>query len=336
LLLAVNKGNAMPLDWSPFVEFVRRHQGFLLTTHVRPDADGLGSMQALAEALELVGKHVERVIPSGLPPRYQFLDPENKIRVFGPGDQPRGTCDALIVLDTGTWNQLADVGPFVRTFEGDRVVIDHHGTQDDLGAVRFVDTWSESTGRLAAQAIAALEVALNPAMASNLFAALSTDTGWFKHPNTTSATFELAATLVAAGAQPTPLFDVIYERKTLPQVKLGGRVQDRVTVCGDGRVAYSWVRLNDYPETGASPPDTEDMINLFAGLVGVDVRLFLIEQRDGGLKVSFRAKTIDVARVAEQFGGGGHKLAAGATLPGPFETARDRVLAAAETAINQP
>jgi phosphoesterase RecJ-like protein len=104
----------MPVDWSPFVDFVHRHQRFFLTTHVRPDADGLGSVQALGEALESLGKHVDRVIPSPIPPQYGFLDPDRRIAVFAsPGDQWRA-CDALVVLDTGTWNQLADVGPFVR------------------------------------------------------------------------------------------------------------------------------------------------------------------------------------------------------------------------------
>jgi phosphoesterase RecJ-like protein len=325
----------MPLDWSPFVDFVGRHERFLLTTHVRPDPDGAGSMQALGEALESLGKRVDRVIPSRLPPRYDFLDPQHRIAVFAPPGDAYRQCDAAIILDTGTWNQLADMAPLIRAFEGEKIVIDHHGTQDDLGAIQFVDRFSESTGRLAAEAICALRVPLNPTMASNLFAALATDTGWFRHPSATSVTFELAAKLVAAGAQPTPLYDAIYDRRREPQVKLGGRVQDRTTITGQGRIAYSWVRLSDYAETGAVPSDTEDMINLFSGIEGVEVRLLFIEQREGDVKVSFRAKTIDVAKIAEQFGGGGHKLAAGATVPGPFDAARDRVLRAAEIAVNQ-
>src|SRR5262245_40266417 len=144
----------MPLDWSPFVAFAFRHERFMITTHVRPDADGLGAMQALAEALEAMGKKVERVIPSPLPPRYDFLDPDHRISVFAaPGESLRN-CDALIVVDTGTWNQLADVGPFVRTFTGEKVVIDHHGTQDDLGATRYVEIEKvEATGRLVYDAI---------------------------------------------------------------------------------------------------------------------------------------------------------------------------------------
>ena len=100
----------MPIDWAPFVDLVNRNQRFLLTTHVRPDADGLGSLLALGEVLRLRGKEVRSIIASAWPPRYDFLDPEKTIERFTlPGDTWRGA-DVIIVLDTGTWNQLGDFG----------------------------------------------------------------------------------------------------------------------------------------------------------------------------------------------------------------------------------
>src|SRR5262249_21465509 len=138
----------MPLDWAPFVDLVRQHQRFLLTTHVRPDGDGLGSMLALADALAEMGKSADLVVASVLPPRYDFLDPTRRLRRFHlPGDEYRDP-DAVIVLDTGTWNQLGDFGTLLRDLDRPRAVIDHHLTQDDLGAIRFVDTSAEATGRL--------------------------------------------------------------------------------------------------------------------------------------------------------------------------------------------
>src|SRR5690348_7096634 len=114
----------MPLDWSPFVAFVQSHDRFLLTTHVRPDGDGLGALLALAEALERLGKRVHRVIPSRLPPRYEFLDPDGRLEVYTPPGERYRDCDAIIVLDTGTWNQLAGVADFVRSSPAEKVVID--------------------------------------------------------------------------------------------------------------------------------------------------------------------------------------------------------------------
>src|SRR5207302_831385 len=130
----------MPLDWSPFVDIARRHQRFLLTTHVRPDGDGLGSMLALAETLEARGKQTRLVVASAIPARYNFLDAEQKVQRFQlPGEECR-QADVAVVLDTGTWNQLGDFGTFLRQLTVPKVVIDHHQTQDDLGAVRLVDT----------------------------------------------------------------------------------------------------------------------------------------------------------------------------------------------------
>jgi phosphoesterase RecJ-like protein len=307
----------------------------MLTTHVRPDADGLGSLQALAEAMESRGKRVERILPSEPPPRCDFLDGEHRMRVFTPpGDELRD-CDALIVLDTGTWNQLADVGPFVRTFTGEKVVIDHHATQDDLGATRFVDTNVEATGRLAVDAIHALGATVTPTMATALFAALVWDTGWFRHSSTKRETMYLGGDLIEAGAKPTPMFEALFERNTREGLRLRGRYLERIEMRSNGRIAFSFVRFADYAETGATPHDAEDFIDYPRSIAGVEVALHFIEKRDKDFKVSFRARHMDVAKIAEQFGGGGHKLAAGATVSGPLESASDRVLQAVETVLEQ-
>jgi phosphoesterase RecJ-like protein len=241
----------------------------------------------------------------------------------------------LIVLDTGTWNQLADVGPFVRTFTGEKAVVDHHGTQDDLGATRFVDTSVEANSRLAMDAIRALGVKLTPTMATALFAALAWDTGWFRHSSTKSETMRFAADLIDAGAKPTPIYEDTFERTNLAGMRLLGRYLERIESRADGKIAFSFVRFADYAETGATPHDTEDFIDYPRSIEGTEAALHFGEKRDGEIKVSFRARRMNVAKIAEQFGGGGHKLAAGATVSGPLEAARDRVLQVVETALQQ-
>lgn len=319
----------MPLNWTPFVEFVNRRQRFVLTTHVRPDGDGLGSMRALAETLEAQGKQVQQVISSPLPARYDFLNPDGRIERFAmPGDAWKNA-DAVVVMDTGTWNQLGDFGPFLETFPGERAVIDHHKTQDDLKALTLVDTTAEATGRLAYEAITALGGRPTPAAADALFTAVAMDTGWFRHSNATAATFALAEKLVAAGARPEVLYEQLFERNTLGRLKLMGVALERLQVIEDGRVAYTEVYRSDYIATGALPMDTEDLVNFTRSVIGVEVGLFFVEQPRGGVKVSFRSRSrVDVARLAEQFGGGGHRLASGATLEDPLPEVRDRVLKA--------
>jgi phosphoesterase RecJ-like protein len=324
----------MPLDWSPFVELVRRHQRFLLTTHIRPDGDGLGSLLALVEALRALGKETAQVVASVLPPRYDFLDPGRLVRRFHlPGDEYRNA-QAVIVLDTGTWNQIGDFGTLLRTLEVPRLVIDHHITQDDLGGVRLVDTSAEATGRLVFEAVNALGWQLTPSAAHRLFVALAMDTGWFRHSNTTPATFTLAAQLTAAGARPTSAYSDLFEQSSQARLLLLGRVLNRLRRCHGDRICYTILRRSDYLETGASPQDSEDLVNYTVSIPGVEVGLFFMEQPRGGVKVSLRSRgKVDVARVAEQFGGGGHKAASGATLEDPLEDAHNRVLNAVAAAL---
>jgi phosphoesterase RecJ-like protein len=319
----------MPIDWTPFVELVRRPRRFLLTTHVRPDGDGLGSMLALAEALETLGKEVRMVIASTFPPRYTFLDPQRRIRPFeAPGEEYRDT-EAVVVLDTGTWNQLGNFGPFLRSLAVPKVVIDHHLTQDDVADLRLVDTTAEATGRLAHELIGALGVPLSARMASNLFVAVAMDTGWFRHSNATPATFALASELIAAGARPELLYDELFERNSLARLRLIGLILERLTVVLGGQVAYTELRRGDYEATGATPQDSEDLVNYTRSVAGVEVGLFFMEQPRGGVKVSFRSRgVVDVARLAETFGGGGHRQASGAVLQASLPEARARVLSA--------
>jgi phosphoesterase RecJ-like protein len=324
----------MPLDWAPLVELIRNSHRPLLMTHVRPDADGLGSQLGLADALRGMGKEPRVAIASKFPPRYHFLDPENKtVEIFKGAGEPFRTCDAIVVLDTGTWNQLGEFGSFLKAFPGPKAVVDHHKTQDDLGGFALVDTSAEATGRLAYDLIRALGQPVSTAAANFLFAALATDTGWFRHPNATAATFGLAEELVRLGASPTKLYEALYDSNPVARLKLHGVALSRLTVRAGGKIAFTEIFLKDYVDTGAVPGDTEDLINYPRSVEGVEVALLFIEQIEGGTKISFRSRSADVAKLAETYGGGGHKLASGAKVKDALPKAREMVLAAAEKAL---
>jgi phosphoesterase RecJ-like protein len=322
----------MSVDWSPLVDFLRTHDRPLLMTHIRPDADGLGAQLALHETLAAIGKKPRVAIASKLPPRYSFLDPDRKlIEDFRPANF--ADRDSVLILDTGTWNQLGDFGDWLKKTTLPRAVVDHHRTQDDLGGMRLVDIAAESTGRLAREIINALGLKLTPRVANHLFMAMATDTGWFRHPNATPRTFTLAAELVEAGANPTALYEELYESAPLARLRLVGVALERLQVRSDGKIAFTEIYLADYLATGAVPGDTEDLINHPRSVEGVEVALLFIEQPGGGTKVSFRARSMDVSKLAERFGGGGHKLAAGARTDDPLPKTRDAVLAAVEEAL---
>jgi phosphoesterase RecJ-like protein len=301
-------------------------------THIRPDADGLGAQLALHDALSALGKKPRVAIASKLLPRYEFLDPKRTvIEDFRPAAFADRDC--VVVLDAGTWNQLGDFGKWLQGSPLPRAVVDHHRTQDDLGGLQMVDVTAEATGRLAHEIIEALGAPLSPRAAHHLFMAVATDTGWFRHPNATAATFALCGELVARGARPTELYEQLFEAATLARFKLTAAALDRLALRAGGKIAFTEIKLSDYPATGAVPGDTEDLINYPRGVEGVEIALVFIEQQDGGTKVSFRSRFADVARLAEQFGGGGHKLASGTRVMRPLPEVRDAVLAAAERLV---
>jgi phosphoesterase RecJ-like protein len=294
-------------------------------------------MLALADVLQDRGKSVQMTVASKLPPRYDFLDPDRRIRPFAPPGDAYRTAEVAVVLDTGTWNQLGDFGTFLRTLAVPKVVIDHHLTQDDLGALRLVDATAEATGRLVYEAVTTLGGPLPASAAHALFVALAMDTGWFRHGNTTPATFSLASRLVTAGARPTAAYDHLFEENSPGRLRLTGLVLERLRLACDGRVAHTEIRRDDYEAVGATPQDSEDLVNYTRSVAGVEVGLLFMEQPRGGIKVSFRSRArVDVARIAEQFGGGGHRLASGAILQTNLDDAHARVLAAVASALDTP
>lgn len=324
------------INWRPFLDFVDRHNRFLLVTHMRPDGDALGCEVAMAGILRQKGKHVVAVNPSRTPDRYRFLDPDGRILHFADqltaaqlAQPPYAPIDAIIILDTSSWNQLGDMADFIRRSPAEKAVVDHHLSQDDMGAEVFKDTDAEAAAVLVFHAGLELGVDITPEIAEALFTALATDTGWFRFATVRPATLRTAARLVDFGAQPAKLYPILFEQNSLGRLKLMGRVLDRLEKTCDGRVACTWVELVDYVATGAKPPDTEDLVNFTLSLSGVEVGLIFVEQLGGGVKVSFRARNgLDCRRLAEQFGGGGHANAAGATLLEPLAEAKSRVLEA--------
>jgi len=319
----------MPIDWSPFVEMVRARQRFLLMTHIKPDCDAIGSEIGMAEVLRQLGKTARVVIVGAMPNRYSFIDPDREVMTFKPSAPEFKDVDASIVLDTGTWNQLGEVGSHLRGLNVAKAVIDHHRTQDDLGGIALVDPSAEATARLVVEAADALGVKITPKAATALFVALATDTGWFRHANTTPATFLLAERLARAGAKPNKLYEALYEQNTLPRLRLIGLALERLQVAGAGRIAYTEIFQRDFADTGAGPGDTEDIVNYPRGVQGVEVALCFTEQPGGSVKVSLRSReAIDIGAVAETFGGGGHRLAAGCSVQGSVPEVRAKLLAA--------
>jgi phosphoesterase RecJ-like protein len=317
------------IDWAPLAEIIRAHERFLITTHIRADCDAIGSELALAKVLESLGKHTLVANGDGVPEHIAFMDAEGRVKTVGttaPLEALRGF-EVLVIVDTSAWSQLGTAAEAVRSFRGQRVVIDHHVSEDDLGAAMFKDPSAEATGRLILELAEHLGAAVTSDIARLLFAAIATDTGWFRFPSVSEKTFAALAKLVAAGACPAQVFSQLYEQHSLPRLLLRGRILDHVTAECDGRLLWTYVTTGDFAETGAQKTDTEDAINMLLAVTGVEAAVMFVELEAGLTKVSLRSRgALDARAIAEQFGGGGHKAAAGVTFAGAREDVQRAIL----------
>ena len=321
----------MTIDWQSFRELISNHQRFLLISHIRPDCDALGSELGMAGVLEALGKDVRIVNGHATPPNLAFIDPQRRIKTIGEDIAADELADVevMMVLDTSAWAQLGPMGDVLRGAgpQVRKAVLDHHVGEDDLGAVLFKNTTAEATGRLVVEAAAELGVELTPEIATPLFAAIATDTGWFRFPSAGPVCYRTAAQLIEAGANPPAIYGELYERDSLGRVRLRGVILSRIVSELDGALAHTYVRRADFAATGALPSDTEDVVNMALAIYGTQVAVILVEQAQGGFKISFRSRCeLDCSEVARSFGGGGHKAAAGAFVEGTFEEVQGRVI----------
>ncbi|MCE9548671.1 MAG: DHH family phosphoesterase [Planctomycetia bacterium] len=326
----------MPIDWPRFVEIIKGHQRFVLTSHIRPDCDALGSELGMAGVLDALGKDVMIVNGQATPPNLQFIDPTRRLKALGKDVQAADLADrqVLMVLDTSAWAQLGPMADVVKATKAKKIILDHHVGHDDLGAEEFKNTQAEATGRLVVEAADHLGVKLTPEIATPLFAAQATDTGWFRFSSVTGEALRIAARLVDAGAVPQEIYTDLYEQDTLARLQLRGRIIARTRTELDGRLAHTAAMAEDFAVTGALPSDTEDVINLTLAISGVEVAVIFVEQPGGNFKLSFRSRSkVDCNAVAGQFGGGGHRAAAGASIAGPLDKARPLVLDAVRKAM---
>jgi phosphoesterase RecJ-like protein len=327
----------MSIAWDRLRQIIESHDRFLITSHVRPDGDSIGSELGMAAMLAQKGKQSEIVNASSLPARYGFLDPARRIRHHTPDLDPAvlNSAEVVIIVDTSAWQQLGSMAGVVRDTAAKKLIIDHHIGHDDMGAELFKDTDAPACGAILTEAVDHLGCELTPEIAEPLFVALATDTGWFRFSSTRGKAMRLAARLIDAGLRVDRLYRTVYEDGTLGRLKLLGRTLDTLKVTSNNRVAYTSIRLSDFEATGSIPQDSEDLINYTLAISGVSVGLMFVELRSGAVKVSLRSRNgLDCTRVAAQFGGGGHREAAGLTIECPLADAQSRVLSAVEAALD--
>jgi bifunctional oligoribonuclease and PAP phosphatase NrnA len=304
---------------------IRKANSIVLACHVRPDADALGSLLGLALGLNHLGKRVEAISADGVPETYRFLPEWRRIST-----QAVKPADLGIGLDSDGAHRMGSARDAVL---GAPVVIDidHHTGPEPFGDVQVVDRTAAATGELIYQLLLELEVPITQEIATCLLAAILTDTGSFRFTNVTSETLEIAAALVAAGAHPAPIHEAVYGRRSFAESLLLGRLLSGLQRSGDGKVVWACLSQPDFQALGLATSDTEGFVDQVRMVQDSEVAIFFREERSGEIRVSLRSRgNVNVARVSEQFGGGGHVPAAGCSLFVPMAEAVNAVLRAVE------
>jgi phosphoesterase RecJ-like protein len=308
---------------------VRTHQDFAVVSHVRPDGDSLGSQLALALALESCGKSVRVMGRDPVPGRFAALPGADKVIV---GDAIDRGYDAVFVLECGNLDRPGISGL------GDQFVIniDHHHSTAPFGRINWIDPAACAVGEMVYRLISVLDIGVTPDIATNVYVAILTDTGSFQFPSTTAETFRLAADLADRGADVSSIAMSTFYANPLDKVRKMGILLNAMTIECDGRVVVTALTRDDLEGHGVSPDDTDidGLINYPMTIRGVDVAILFQELRPGRYRVSLRSKSAaDVSGVAAEFGGGGHRKAAGCQVSGPFETVRLKILDAVRTQL---
>jgi phosphoesterase RecJ-like protein len=306
-------------DLAQVLQEIQQRRRFLVTSHARPDGDAIGSTLALAHILRKMGKSAEIVLGDPVPLLYHPL-PGSETIVHS--SQVNGDYDAVIILECDSVQRTR-----LRGLENLFLInIDHHASSRPFANINWIDPSAVATAELVFRLAQAAQVKITPEIATCLYTAVLTDTGAFCYAPTNACTFELAKFLVEHGADPGKIAQSVYFSSPMSKMCLLGAALSRLE--RDGAITWMSVTRHDMERFGALDEDCEGLVNYALGIAGVEVAIFFREVAHERIRVSIRSKgAVNVAEIAQKFGGGGHECAGGFSTEGPVKEAASRVLA---------
>lgn len=303
------------VNFQKLKNIILSNNSFLITTHVNPDADAIGSEVAFYQLIKSLGKKSYIINHSETPYNLRFLDVDNVIKQFNLDDHADlfNQVDVLVALDFNRSDRTVSMKKNFEQSKAIKICIDHHQDPEKFVDYEFIDTDYSATGEIIFNLITETKIVpLTKQIAEPIYAAIMTDTGSFRFERTTAKLHRKVATLLDAGVNPTEIYDKIYDQSKFSKIKLLGRALESIQLIADGKIAYMKITQNDFEEFGAIESDTENFVNYNLSIENVVLGLLFIELKNG-FKVSFRSKgNIPVNKLASEFGGGGHTNAAGA------------------------
>lgn len=311
------------LNKKQILQDLQSRDNFLLTSHINPDGDSLGSMLGLALALRKMGKKVTMVNSDPTPEVYKFLPNIDEVMAV---EEVYSNFSTAIVLDCSDWKRMGKSADLIKRCE--KILnIDHHITNESFGSINYIVGDAAATGEMVYILLLELGLAVDSEIATALYTALMTDTGGFRHSNTTSACFRMAAELTEKGANPHRIAEKVYSTFSFNSLQLLGKALTNIECSSCGKISWLVINQETLLETGSTMEETEGLITYLIGMEGVEVAVLFKELEENKVKISFRARwQVDVSKIAGAFGGGGHAKAAGCFLEEKINIAKARVL----------
>ncbi|MBL7171120.1 MAG: bifunctional oligoribonuclease/PAP phosphatase NrnA, partial [Candidatus Omnitrophica bacterium] len=296
---------------------LKENNNFLVTTHLYPDGDAIGSEIVFLEFLKDIGKKAVALNDTPLPSLYKFLPGSEKITTKLPRNfKP----EVAIVLDTPVIHRLGRIKghvgntPFI-------ISIDHHISNAKFGHINWVEPRASAVAEQIISLLQYLKVKIKPRWAVCLYTAIITDTGSFRYMNTTSSTHRIVAGLIEKGVRPEKVAQHIYESNTLERLRSISRALKNLKTTPDGKIA--WINVRSYEKYERD----EDIVIYPRSLKSVKIAILFRELKQNRVKISFRSKGgVDVNRLAQRFGGGGHPAASGCVVKGKLSSVRKKIL----------
>ena len=301
-------------------DMIKKSKSIAIFCHTNPDGDTLGSAAALLLALKTMGMKCSACCDGKTPEKYVKIPGIDAFTTL-----PEGEFDLLIALDCAELSRLGENERyFVR--HSNTINIDHHHTNSKFAKLNIVDNTS-STAEIVLSLIEKLKLSVSKDIATGLFVGITTDTGSFQHGNTDHRTFLAAARLAEAGIDIADIGFTYFKNMSLERTKILGKVLSRVRMYLDNRVAVLYILKSDFDEFNVNKLSTEGFIDYAIGITGTEVGVSICQQDQNVYKVSFRGKeNVDVSKIARDFGGGGHKPAAGCIVSGLFEDVIEKIV----------